>query len=223
LSQHVKGVHGKKKEFATKTELKEAAIKKKPKETLEQEEGRLTILDQIEQLCASAGKSLTTGIEFQELESETTATSFSATESVQEMESGTNTTSFSATESDLYLESLGPLQDEEAFGDDIVKKRKYLFGRLDKILLESTNCDCKVCGKSFENLTKLFNHIFEGHQIRKFYCEICKKQFGKRKNLNEHITHVHCPDRKWKCEKCNKSFSRNYILSIHLKSKTAHS
>jgi DNA repair ATPase RecN len=111
LSQHVKGVHGKKKEFATKTELKEAAIKKKPKETLEQEEGRLTILDQIEQLCASAGKSLTTGIEFQELESETTATSFSATESVQEMESGTNTTSFSATESDLYLESLGPLQD----------------------------------------------------------------------------------------------------------------
>lgn len=95
---------------------------------------------------------------------------------------------------------------------------------------------CDSCGKSFISTSSLKNHLRKVHDIKNpkltyhyaksgrpkipkppgltFNCEICNKEFQKRKNLSSH-RRLHFPKRHF-CEFCQKGFHKKTNLTLHL-------
>ena len=117
--------------------------------------------------------------------------------------------------SDLFSKILGPLQ---LAGKEAPAARKtYLHNRVNRIASALSNSSCQICGEGHKILGKLLKHMWEAHEMKTFVCEICKKSFGHRKVLVEHINHVHCSERKHACKVCGRTFAKNYLLQNHLK------
>ena len=218
LARHVRLVHRRAKKFEKSSKNVEMKFEREITSNFDGQSGP-TILEQIEALSTAPEKSIK---KYRENESRKNNENFEDIQKCEENEWRKYDEDF---ETELYLKRAGPLlQGEDSFGDDfdLARKKKFFFSRLDKTLLESFDCVCKKCGKQFQNLSNLFVHSYVEHEKKSFFCEICRNCFSKRKSLNEHITYVHCSERKWKCLKCEKSFVRKYQLQCHLKSKTLH-
>ena len=53
---------------------------------------------------------------------------------------------------------------------------------------ETPKCDeCDVCGKTYQSMKALNNHIINAHSGKEWICEICDKKFADQKTLNDHI------------------------------------
>jgi uncharacterized Zn-finger protein len=55
------------------------------------------------------------------------------------------------------------------------------------------NYECKTCGSSFNNSTKLDRHILSVHVQFKFHCEVlnCSSQFARKETLKSHVRSHH--------------------------------
>lgn len=108
------------------------------------------------------------------------------------------------------------------------------------------NLKCETCGKCFPTKPSLIRHLIL-HDI--YECEVCKKRFSGKFNLNLHLrSHAHdisyscatCGKRFWdkltlnshfkthlaikcyKCVKCNKSFLEKNRLDVHIQTECSH-
>ena len=79
---------------------------------------------------------------------------------------------------------------------------------------------CKSCGKTFQSIEKLYEHL-EAHRLEdKFKCDLCDKVFRHRNNLCRHRkSHSRV---KYACQYCEKLFLRTDILKTHVVTKHAH-
>ena len=86
---------------------------------------------------------------------------------------------------------------------------------IQKFLLNLHNKDCHVqlhqcdqCEKSFEDKTKLRNHIDSIHGgLKTFNCDFCDRKYSNKRDLENHIKkHDSNSDYEYKCDTCEKSF-----------------
>ena len=96
-----------------------------------------------------------------------------------------------------------------------------------KIKIENKSLECEKCGKMFDALKKLKNHIKNIHNEKKeFKCEECGKIFSRRDYLRDHVKTVH-EGIKQKCGMCEKEYGRlshlrDHIRTVHEGQKVLH-
>lgn len=84
---------------------------------------------------------------------------------------------------------------------------------------------CNLCEKSFYFQSDLVSHMaflheqqgggLEKEQNTKFNCEFCKKEFGRKAHLNEHLNAYHDKPKDFKCEFCDETFRKLSSLKTH--------
>lgn len=76
-------------------------------------------------------------------------------------------------------------------------------------------CMAPGCDKAYNTRFNLKRHV-AGHHItvRRFSCEICKRQFSSNQNLREH-QYVHSRTKSFQCSACGQSFRQASQLSLH--------
>jgi uncharacterized Zn-finger protein len=80
---------------------------------------------------------------------------------------------------------------------------------------------CSVCERVYQCNFYLVRHLkfHENNLINKkgfFQCDVCKKQFKRSTNLNQHVKLVHEAVRSFQCKQCEKSFKSKLNLTNHL-------
>ena len=81
--------------------------------------------------------------------------------------------------------------------------------RLELILdnLDSTDLDCKVCGKHYTRASKMKNHMRKRHLGKtKWQCDICKKYYTDSSSLKYHVASHDKSKFPHKCSKCTKAY-----------------
>lgn len=77
--------------------------------------------------------------------------------------------------------------------------------------------DCPYCDRKFNNLQFINQHIKYTHKNdRQFLCNQCGKAFQKMSTLKNHLT-VHTGERKYACLQCNKMFTQRHTLVEHMR------
>ena len=82
---------------------------------------------------------------------------------------------------------------------------------------------CDFCGFSFDDQSKLQDHIDEIHlKLKSFQCEKCQRCFRGKFHLENHMNNIHT--NLFKCSECEKSFSiisklKRHENEVHLKAK----
>lgn len=91
----------------------------------------------------------------------------------------------------------------------------------------NTHTDCPLCPKKYANFKTMQKHYAIKHRDvprrqpdKKFACEICGKEFQRKKNIIVHIRSFHNNERNHVCEICNKGF---YGRTALLKHQSVHS
>lgn len=78
---------------------------------------------------------------------------------------------------------------------------------------------CPLCCQTFKEYYSKIVHLRQAHGISKnFQCHICKRNFGARRALTEHMTRFHTE--KFKCEICSKCFAIESKLKQHMRGHT---
>lgn len=101
--------------------------------------------------------------------------------------------------------------------DECVKeyvKSKHL-ARHKRTHLETKICD--ICGESFANYA---DHMLKKHGIdlpRPFECDICKKTYRTKSNVQSHMRLHRAASREFRCTVCPKSFCFGTDLRKHMK------
>ncbi|GAB0095566.1 zinc finger and BTB domain-containing protein 49 [Sergentomyia squamirostris] len=82
--------------------------------------------------------------------------------------------------------------------------------------LTPTECDCQMCGKSFNPPTRDNNE--KNPKVSKYECEECGKGFSQLRNYKYHIS-IHRGTKEFAahCPECGKMFNDKGYLSSHLK------
>ena len=91
--------------------------------------------------------------------------------------------------------------------------------RLELILdnLDSTDLDCKVCGKHYTRASKMKNHMRKRHLGKtKWQCDICKKYYTDSSSLKYHVASHDKSKFPHKCSKCTKAYPTEAKLKQHL-------
>lgn len=83
----------------------------------------------------------------------------------------------------------------------------------------SLYAECPHCNLTFYK-TSINKHIRIKHQLQKaFQCEICKKSFVTKCNLENHMwQHKGIRSRPFKCHLCKKAYLRQNLLDVHMRS-----
>ena len=76
------------------------------------------------------------------------------------------------------------------------------------------HCQCKICGKRFDNTTAFIAHYSGRHPV--LPCTDCDKIFNNPLSLQKH--RYHHTGKKYSCTMCNRTFPFNSQLQDHRKS-----
>ena len=52
---------------------------------------------------------------------------------------------------------------------------------------------------------------------KKFYCEICEKEFSRNQNKKQHVNLVHVEEKIFACNVCNQTFENDIFLTQHFR------
>ncbi|XP_046490972.1 uncharacterized protein [Neodiprion pinetum] len=74
---------------------------------------------------------------------------------------------------------------------------------------------CFICDVSFDNKSKLYDHVDEHNGSKPFKCSFCPKTFNMQRKLKRHI-HNHINYKSFVCEVCRKSFTKKSSLESHM-------
>ena len=88
---------------------------------------------------------------------------------------------------------------------------------------------CDTCGKTFNQLTQLKNHLVT-HLDKNLaelptwakpkQCDICQKMFSDSKSLKKHVQAIHSKLKPYICNVCNHKSARKAMLQLHMRQHT---
>ena len=90
-----------------------------------------------------------------------------------------------------------------------------------RIQTEEKLFKCKICGKTFNLVSRVNRHIRKMHtEKRPYECDIFDKTFIRNCDLNRHLK-IHTEEELCDCDRCGKIFTENASLNHHLKIHTS--
>ena len=86
--------------------------------------------------------------------------------------------------------------------------------------IDANDLDCKVCGKSYTNASRMRLHIQQKHiGVTNYQCTTCYKYYVNEQTLATHISRAHDPNKaQFTCGKCKKGYPTEGDLRRHLPS-----
>ena len=73
---------------------------------------------------------------------------------------------------------------------------------------------CEICKKSFTRKQNVEKHVKTVHEnMKDFECNPCEKRFSLKNHLETHFKLVHEKIKAYKCSFCAKSFGQNWTLT----------
>ena len=77
---------------------------------------------------------------------------------------------------------------------------------------------CQTCEKKFASKKNLRQHVRHVHEKKKMHeCDICNKKFALKTNLRQHVQHVHENQTLHECGICEKKFASKKNLHRHVR------
>ena len=104
-------------------------------------------------------------------------------------------------------------------------EKETLSKKLSKKLKNRTIINCEVCQEVFKSEKIFLNHILQVHNYTKRQyeqvtksnkCELCPADFGRKEQLNAHISAVHEGKKPFQCDICHTGFFSNQGLKRHI-------
>ena len=99
--------------------------------------------------------------------------------------------------------------------------KDYQSTRLESILenIQSTDLECKVCGKVYKTAAKMKRHFRKRHiGITKYQCNQCQKYYTDAGSLKTHMASHDASKNPFSCKKCSKIFPTKGQLGQHIPS-----
>ena len=97
--------------------------------------------------------------------------------------------------------------------------KEYSQSRLEVILdsIQSTDLECKVCGKVYKAAAKMKRHFRKRHLGKTNYkCDICEKYYTDATSLKTHQSSHDSSKNPHSCRKCTKTFPTKGLLGQHI-------
>ena len=97
--------------------------------------------------------------------------------------------------------------------------KEYSQSRLEVILdsIQSTDLECKVCGKVYKAAAKMKRHFRKRHLGKTNYkCDICEKYYTDAGSLKTHQSSHDSSKNPYSCRKCTKTFPTKGLLGQHI-------
>lgn len=98
--------------------------------------------------------------------------------------------------------------------------KKNLSSYKEMVEHNKTHRECNLCSKTFSSFKSFrvhykYVHLDVGESIPKFVCDICGKEFQRKKNIVMHMRSYHNGERNFPCDICNKAFFARSQLVKH--------
>jgi len=77
-------------------------------------------------------------------------------------------------------------------------------------------CTCSVCGKKFQKLSNLEDHILRHNEIKQFGCMYCPKRCATKQDLDRHLR-SHSGEATFMCNFCSRTFVHRKTYTIHVR------
>ena len=97
--------------------------------------------------------------------------------------------------------------------------KDYHHSRMEVILdsIQSTDLECKVCGKVYKKASKMKRHFRKRHLgVTKFQCDVCMKYYTDAWSLKTHKASHDASKNPHGCKKCTKTFPTKGLLGQHV-------
>ncbi|CRK95389.1 CLUMA_CG008749, isoform A [Clunio marinus] len=92
--------------------------------------------------------------------------------------------------------------------DHMIKHRKY----------KTRDYQCFICENSYPRKKSLNSHLFQCHEIKKFFCYLCKKAFKSERKLKSH----NCGKYTFVCDFCGKRIQKKINVALHMNRHRKH-
>ena len=76
---------------------------------------------------------------------------------------------------------------------------------------------CDLCGKAYQDTSKLNRHKNEVHYKRRFFCQHCPRDFRTNREVRQHVAKDHLGRMDYLCDYCSKPFSDRSAMNRHVK------
>ena len=77
-------------------------------------------------------------------------------------------------------------------------------------------CTCGVCGKKFQKLSNLEDHILRHSEIKQFGCMYCPKRCATKQDLDRHLR-SHSGEATFMCQFCSRTFVHRKTYANHVR------